>query len=153
MWYVWKCPECEQPRTVQQSVADRDTPEFCVHTKADKRGARLHFVLMRRVYLPPIINANLEKDRPENNLYRILTGSSSARDQLERMKREDEGYHKDREGWEESMPKETTLDDIDVAGCWQAANAGPEQLGRWRKDNIPADDFAAQSGPLSGGNK
>ena len=101
---------------------------------------------MRRVYTVPIVNANLEKDKPENQMYRVISKSSSKLDQLAVARRENERYERKFAGVDTSEPKHVTVDDIMQTGVLQAANAGPEQLQRWRKDHIPKDDFREASG-------
>jgi hypothetical protein len=139
--YLFECPECRVRREIVCSVAERNEPRFCFH--ANSVSARV--VLMERKLTVPIVNANLEKDKPENQIGRVLTHSNSREDWLRREKAELENYERGREDWDTSVPKEVTLNDIDVSGAWQAANSGPEALERWRTANIAPDDFAAVS--------
>jgi hypothetical protein len=126
-------------------VEDRNNPVFCEHVSDLDDGQSLHIVQMDRVVSRFLFNADLEKDRPENQLGRILTKSNSRQDWHEALKKDYEKAEKDREGWDMTPTKEVTMDDIDIHGAWTAAHAGPDQLQRWRNDNIKQDDFATSS--------
>lgn len=134
MFYQFECEKCNHTTIVQRSVADRNKPLKC---------PKKH--LMRRVISKPYFTANLEKDKPENQLYRVLTKSNSREDWLRRQ-REDEARYASKEAKETPLPPSRSMDDILSSGIVEAARSSKEAVQRWREDNIPKDDFAIESG-------
>jgi hypothetical protein len=139
--YLWECHICGSQRTVISTVEDRDAPQFCCHRQV--RGQ----TVMKRLFGSFQFIGCREVDRPENNLARVVTRSNDPQDWLEwtrkDMARADIQSAKI-EASRDVSGDNFTMDDLDISGCWTAAKAGPEQLQRWRDDNIGPDDLASE---------
>jgi hypothetical protein len=143
--YVWECPDCGNRYDVVTTIENRDDPQFCMHV--DEHSCAW-LVKMRRIPATFLFTANREADKPENDIYRVAYGAKDAKDALEIARAEEKREARRAEeaakvsSQSVDLEKSSWLDDCDVSGAWTAAHAGPEQLARWRKDNIPVDDFA-----------
>jgi putative FmdB family regulatory protein len=143
-YYEFQCPKCHERVTVFRKIADSSLPQFCQHVGPD---SSTQLVKMERRVSRFLFTANRAVDMPENQEARLVTRSGSRSDWLEYERNQEKQWERkvaDMQAEEKAVlgsAKEDGFGDCDIQGCWMAANAGPEQLKRWRKDNIPADDF------------
>ena len=136
MNYVYKCPECGRRIEIDRPVKDRNDFIPCYHYN----DGSLHVIGMKRFFTVPFINCNLQKDNPENDVGRILSGSSSKRDQLGVMREDAKKYEDSRKNWDTSEPKYTSVDDILSMGL--RPDMTREAVQNWREKNIPKDNLA-----------
>ena len=148
MRYVYRCPECERRVEVERPIKDADLPEFCYHNFKARSSTSFAVEVVKMVKVPQRFNftANREVDKPENDYYRVL-GARDAGERLAAARAEEKQAEAKAAEAAKFAPKpdleqSSWLDGCDVNGAWTAAHAGPEQLERWRNDNIPKDDFA-----------
>lgn len=139
MIYLFICDECGKRKEVSRPVEARNLPVFCYHIQDEQA----HLVLMRRKLTVPIVNADLEKDRPENQLFRILSKSNSRGEWKEYERYYAEGREKEAEADSEPA-KTTTVDDILATGI--RPDWTKEAVMQWREDHIPKDDFVTGDG-------
>lgn len=136
MIYEYECLKCERRMAQIRPIAERNTPMTCPHcgTEAKRIVSRFLFV------------ANLSKDDPANNEARIVTRSASATDQLDYLRRTEKSREETLAAAEKCEDAvDFSFNDIDINGAWTAAHAGPEQLERWRADNVKPDTLPMDS--------
>ena len=133
--YLYECPVCHERRSLVLRLEERNDPQFCVHEEGEQRLE----VLMIRPILPFRFTACLERDRPENQLYRVITKSNDPQDWLRAERADADRAEREAAELPDVPTKLTEWSDVDIQGAWTAAHAGPEQLERWRSDNIGPD--------------
>ena len=141
--YVFECPACGMKVEKFLPMSRRDDEFF--HFDFDRNMVG-HMARMRRIFTPFQFCANLEKDKSENQVLRILSGSSSPSDwkEIERQQEQRNAEaiavaEKDRE-----ESRYVPMSELDLQGAWTAAHAGQDQLMRWRQDNIKPVDFTPE---------
>jgi hypothetical protein len=125
--YTYRCQSCQKSFLRYKRYDNIEVPEFCTfhQTKMDRLFTASFQIIGCR-----------EGDKPENQLYNILTKGGGMTDQLAM-------YKKDRTRMEsdlDALPpeqKEFTTQDILNTGIVQAAQSGNEGIANWRKEHIP----------------
>lgn len=131
MQYPFTCDRCGYDLLVICPVAERERARYCPTCMTQ----------LRRVFTAPIINADLEKDRPENQLGRILTRSTSRKDWHEALLKASSKHNEACETAPGDDYKYTSVDDILSTGLHPKMTK--EAVMNWREANIPKDDFDA----------
>lgn len=127
--FKYECPVCQKVFLRYKRIVNFDVPEFCVHFGTP--------VEMKRLFTASFqIIANREVDKPENDLYGILTRGGDQSDRMKLIRQDAAQMEKDMD----AMPapqKEFTTEDILDTGIIEAAQSGQEGLANWRRSNIP----------------
>jgi len=141
--YLFECPNCGYRESRFLPMSKRNEDFF--HIDLDERMVG-HMSRMERIFTPFHFTAQLEKDKDENQLLRIITKSNSRKDWLEEERRQVEKNDADLARAEEVNhdSRYVPMSEIDVQGAWTAAHAGEEQLERWRRDNIKEVEFTVE---------
>jgi hypothetical protein len=138
--YVFECPECGRRREKFLPMSRRDFPVLsCLRHPGPVR--------MNRIFTPFQFCANLEKDKPENQVLRILSGGSSSSTDWKEVERQQAQQSEASLAVAEQnaeASKYVPMEALDIQGAWTAAHAGPANLERWRNDHIRPDFSPAE---------
>ncbi len=136
--YRYRCGQCGNEYLRYKRIENIDEPEWCIHP-ATGHG-NIQFPMTRLFTASFQIIANPEKDKPENQLYNILTKGGGETDKVALMRAEEKRMERTYDSLQPAAKPAATMDDLLSTGLMEAARR-PDSLANWRECNIPEKTF------------
>lgn len=134
--YRYFCDVCGKEYLRYKRFQNLDQPEYCAHKLGVDDRMKPPKPMRRLFHASFQIIANREVDKPENDLYGILTKGG---DQSDRMKliRQDAAQMEKQMDAMPAPQQEFGTEEILQTGLLQAAQSGQQGIDNWRREHIP----------------
>lgn len=142
--YLYRCEVCGKEYLRYKRMQNIDEPEYCVHDAAEPvLGFRMptHWPMTRLFTASFQIIANPEKDKPENQIFNILTKGGGETDRTALMREEEKRMERTYGSLQPAAKPAATMDDLLSSGIMEAARR-PDSLANWRAANVPEKTFS-----------
>lgn len=132
--YQYECPVCKRRVVRHKRMANLDQPEFCsLHTNSTIPMTRLFTADFQIIGRP-------EKDKPENQIFNILTRGGGETDKLALMREEEKRMERTYDSLQPAAKPAATMEDLLQTGIMEAARR-PDSLANWRAANVKEKTF------------